>query len=122
MRALSIALLAIVCSILPACSSAPTTTVAAAPPPKSAPEPQPAPAFVASGPIVVENQVDVMAQRSGVLSQIMVETGAFVRKGQLLARIDDRQLTAERDAADAKARSIDADVKNWEAESKVEAN
>ncbi len=117
------ALIAIICALLLSCSSAPTPTAAAAAPARPAPEPQaPQPSFIASGPIVVENQVDVMAQRSGVLSQIMVETGASVRKGQLLARIDDRQLTAERDAAEAKARSIDADVKNWEAESKVEAN
>src|SRR6202035_778759 len=31
------------------------------------------------------------------------------------ARLDDRQLTADRDAAAAKARSMEADLKNWEA-------
>ena len=44
----------------------------------------------------------------------------MVHKGQLLAEMDDRQLSAERDAADAKAKSIAADVKNWEAETKVQ--
>ncbi len=73
-----------------------------------------------SGPIVVENQVDLAAQRDGVVARIIADTGTMVHKGQLLAEMDDRQLSAERDAADAKAKSIAADVKNWEAEAKVQ--
>jgi membrane fusion protein (multidrug efflux system) len=42
-----------------------------------------------------------------------------VKKGQLLARLDDRQLASERDAAQHKLLSIEADVKNWETEVKV---
>jgi membrane fusion protein (multidrug efflux system) len=49
----------------------------------------------------------------------LVKTRAFVKKGQLLANFDDRQLTADRDAAAAKARSMEADLKNWEAGAKV---
>ena len=75
-----------------------------------------------SGPIVVENQIDLAAQRDGVVSRIIADTGTMVRKGQLLAEMDDRQLSAERDAAQAKAKSIAADVKNWEAETKVQEN
>jgi RND family efflux transporter MFP subunit len=75
--------------------------------------------YIASGPIVVEDQVDLEAQRDGVVVEVFVETGALVKKGQLLARLDDRQLTAERDAAAAKARSTEADLKNWEAGAKV---
>jgi len=71
------------------------------------------------GPIVVENQLDVAAQREGVVSQISVDTGENVNKGQGLAILDDRQLTAERDAAAAKLQSIEANVKNWEAEVRV---
>jgi len=37
----------------------------------------------------------------------------------LLAKLDDRQLTAERDAAAAKVRSVAADLKNWEAGANV---
>ena len=77
---------------------------------------------VISGPIIVENQVDLAAQRDGVVSRIIADTGTMVRKGQLLAEMDDRQLSAEREAADAKAKSIAADVKNWEAETKVQEN
>lgn len=75
--------------------------------------------YIASGPIVVENQVELAAQRDGVVAEVLVETGAKVKKGQLLARLDDRQLTADRDAASAKARSTEADLKNWEAGAKV---
>jgi membrane fusion protein (multidrug efflux system) len=77
---------------------------------------------VISGPIVVENQIDLEAQRDGVVSRIIADTGTMVRKGQLLAEMDDRQLSAERQAADARAKSIAADVKNWEAEAKVQEN
>ena len=75
--------------------------------------------FVASGPIVVENQVDVAAQREGVVSTLNADVGTMVRKGQLLATLDSRQLGADQDALKAKVRSIAADVKNWEAETRV---
>ena len=75
--------------------------------------------YIASGPIVVENQVEVAAQRDGVVTSISVETGALVKKGDLLAKLDDRQLVADRDAAAAKVRSTAADLKNWESGAKV---
>jgi membrane fusion protein (multidrug efflux system) len=123
----SLALLAIfgVTVLLPGCSSNLTpadaaVALAAKPAPESSNQPQTAPAdYIASGPIVVENQVELAAQRDGVVAQVFVETGASVRKGQLLARLDDRQLTADRDAAAAKARSTEADLKNWESGAKV---
>ena len=79
----------------------------------------PAADFIASGPIVVENQVELAAQRDGVVAEVLVETGKSVEKGQLLAKLDDRQLTADRDAAAAKLRSMEADLKNWEAGANV---
>lgn len=75
--------------------------------------------FVASGPLVVEHQVDVAAQRDGLVSKILIEAGTRVRAGQTLARMDDRQLTADLEAARAKTRSMEADLKNWQAETKV---
>ena len=75
--------------------------------------------LLGSGPIVVENQVELTAERDGVISTIAADLGRIVRKGQLLATFDDRQLTAERDAQAAKVRSIEADLKNWESETKV---
>jgi membrane fusion protein, multidrug efflux system len=110
---------------LSGCSSNPTPAVAAATlvakPAAETSNPSPTvPAdYIASGPIVVENQVELAAQRDGVVAEIFVETGAPVRKGQLLAKLDDRQVTADRDAAAAKARSTEADLKNWEAGAKV---
>jgi RND family efflux transporter MFP subunit len=75
--------------------------------------------FLASGPIIVENQVDVAAQREGVIVEILTEPGTAVKKDQLLARLDDRQISADLEAARAKTRSTEADLKNWEAEAKV---
>jgi len=75
--------------------------------------------YTASGPIVVENQVDIAAQREGVVVQILAETGTRVRKGQLLAKMDDRQIVAELEGARAKTRSTEADLNNWKAEASV---
>jgi membrane fusion protein, multidrug efflux system len=111
--------------LLPGCSSNVTPADAAAPPPakpvaETTSQPQTAAAdYIASGPLVVENQVELAAQRDGVVAEVFVETGAFVRRGQLLAKLDDRQLTADRDAAAAKARSTEADLKNWESGARV---
>ncbi len=57
--------------------------------------------FLASGPIVVEDQVDVLAQRDGLVVKVLAEPGTQVRKGQLLAALDDRQITADLEAARA---------------------
>ena len=63
--------------------------------------------------------MDVAAQREGVVVEIAADTGQSVHKGGLLAKLDDRQLLSDREAAEEKLESIDADVKNWEAELKV---
>ena len=123
----SLALLSLfgVTVLLSACSSnsAPAGEVAVLPSKPAAETPgqpqTPTTDYIASGPIVVENQVELAAQRDGVVAAVFVETGAPVKKGQLLAKLDDRQLTADRDAAAAKARSTEADLKNWEAGAKV---
>jgi RND family efflux transporter MFP subunit len=77
------------------------------------------PAFIASGPLVVENQVEVDAQKEGVIATILVDTGTKVTKGQILAKLDDRQAAANLAAAAARTRSTDADLHNWQAEAKV---
>lgn len=103
--------------ILVGCSSETPTTVQAAAPSKPAPSaPVATPEFYqASGPLIVENQVDVLAQREGVVARIVAEVGKRVRRGDVLAQLDDRQLTADRDAADAKVKSLTEDLKHWEA-------
>jgi membrane fusion protein, multidrug efflux system len=72
-----------------------------------------------SGPIIVEHQIEVMSQRDGIVAKIFVDTGARVKAGALLAELDNRQITANLEAARAKSRSIDADLKNWKAEGEV---
>jgi RND family efflux transporter MFP subunit len=108
---------------LVACSETPSHEVAAVTPMSAAPAPtavSPSEAvFVASGPLVVEHQVDVMAQRDGLVSKILVDSGTRVKTGQTLAMLDDRQVSADLEAARAKTRSMEADLKNWQAETKV---
>src|SRR4030081_1002967 len=103
------------------CSHAPDPTMAAAAPPTTPAAFPPAPTddyYTASGPIVVENQVDVAAQRGGVVTEIFVEPGTRVRKGQLLAKLDDRQVVADLEAARAKTAGTEADLNNWKAEAR----
>ncbi|HYM08078.1 MAG TPA: efflux RND transporter periplasmic adaptor subunit [Terriglobales bacterium] len=122
-RAVTLALSMVLALILASCTDASDTSkVAAAAPAAPAPSTPAASddrVFVASGPIVVENQVDVAALREGVVVSILAEPNTHVRKGQLLAQLDDRQISADLDAASAKTRSIQADLKNWQAETKV---
>jgi membrane fusion protein, multidrug efflux system len=102
--------------------------VAAAPSPVPAAGTAPAPtasapasdsSFTVSGPLIVEHQLDVLAQREGVIAELRSEVGARVHADDLLAQMDDRQLVADLDGARAKTRSVEADLKAWQAEAKV---
>ena len=119
-------LVALLLVALQGCSSAPPVTEAASGVPSKAVAAtvpasvmQAEDSYVASGPIVVENQVDVSAQREGMVAEILADVGSVVHKGQLLAKLDDRQLTAQRDAAAAKLHSGEDSLKDWEAETKM---
>ncbi len=105
------------------CSSSQPSVMAASEPASAVPVNAPAASreqvWTASGPLVVENQVDVAAQRDGVVAQTMAEPGMRVKTGQLLAKLDDRQIATDLEAARAKTSSIAADLENWKAESKV---
>jgi membrane fusion protein, multidrug efflux system len=90
------------------------TNPAATPTPSSADD-----ALTVTGPLIVEHQVDVTAQRDGIVAHILAEAGSRVVAGTLLAKLDDRQLTSNLEAARAKTRSVQADLKNWEAEAEV---
>lgn len=72
-----------------------------------------------AGPLIVEHQVEVTAQRDGTLAKIKTDAGARVKAGALLAQLDDRQITANLEAGRAKSRSIENDLKNWQAEAEV---
>lgn len=107
------------------CGEKKSESAAAAPPsPPAAPISSPTETktedfLTVSGPLIVEHQVDVTAQRDGVVARISAEAGIRVKAGTLLARLDDRQLSANLEAARAKTRSVEADVKNWQAEAEV---
>ncbi|HKM46436.1 MAG TPA: efflux RND transporter periplasmic adaptor subunit [Terriglobales bacterium] len=98
----------------------------------AAPSPAPAPSggsatgptasdigFAVSGPLIVEHQLDVLAQREGVVTELRLEAGAHVQAGDLLAQLDDRQLAADLEAARAKTHSTEADLKVWQSEARV---
>ena len=96
----------------------PATTAApapAAPPPAEATDTS----LVVSGPIIVEHQVEIAAQREGMIDKIFLDAPTRVKAGAILAHMDDRQLNASLEAARAKSRSIEADLKNWQAEAEV---
>ncbi len=116
--------LAILLLSLNGCSRAKEDSVVAAAPVHADAASQPADVqkenvFMASGPVVVENQVDVSALREGPVVSILAQPGTQVHQGQLLAKLDDRQISADVEAAAAKVRSIEANLKNWQAETKV---
>jgi RND family efflux transporter MFP subunit len=54
-----------------------------------------------------------------VVVSILAQTGARVHAGELLATLDDRQISADVEAASARVRSIEANLKNWQTETKV---
>ena len=119
--------LLVMLALLSACQSGPPAAVptANASAPAAAPARAAAPATTAyqtTGPLVVENQVDVSAQRTGVVAKILADIGTPVHKGGLLAQLDDRQLVADHEAAVAKALSVEQDAKNWETEIKLVEN
>jgi RND family efflux transporter MFP subunit len=105
--------------ILAGCSAnEPTAAIAAPPPIQTAPIPAPSAGgdYQVSGPLVVEHQVDVEAEREGVVAKIQADIGTRVHKGQVLAELDNRELLANRDTAADKVRAIEADGKNWSAQ------
>jgi membrane fusion protein (multidrug efflux system) len=102
----------------------PSTASAAAPAPTPAAIATPMPAtrgsgLVVTGPIIVEHQLDLAAQRDGIVTKIFADVPARVKAGTLLAQLDDRQIVANLEAARAKTRGIAAEIKNWKAEAEV---
>jgi RND family efflux transporter MFP subunit len=75
--------------------------------------------FVVSGPIIVEHQVEITAQRDGFVAKVLFDAPSHVKAGTVLARLDDQQVSANLEAARAKSRSIAADLRNWQSEAEV---
>jgi RND family efflux transporter MFP subunit len=77
-------------------------------------------AFTTTGPLVVDQQADVLAERDGRIVDVVVEIADHVTKGQVLARLDSRELQASRAAAASKVESLKAEVREWQAEQEVD--
>jgi RND family efflux transporter MFP subunit len=69
----------------------------------------------------VEHQVDVPTQTDGVVAEIMKDEGSNVRAGEILARLDDRTITAELEKAQADHRVAQNNVSYQDAEVKAKA-
>jgi macrolide-specific efflux system membrane fusion protein len=99
-----------------AAAATPATTPSAAPATVPPPDTASQNDVVTTGPVTMEQQIDVVALRAGVVTSLAVDVDSAVGKGQTLAQLDDRQATADRDAARFKVQSLEADLKNWQAE------
>ena len=91
-------------------------TKAAAPGFEDTPDPK---SFITTGPLVAEQQADVAAERNGRVVSILVRIGDRVKKGQLLAQLDDRALKAACDSQKARRAAAQAQLREWEAEQKT---
>lgn len=99
----------------PATFTVVSTTQAAAQP--VAPPPATPPTdYITTGPLVVDQQTDIVAERDGPLMQVLADIGDHVRKGQTLIVFDDRELRSTRAAKSAKVDSVKALVQEAEAE------
>jgi membrane fusion protein (multidrug efflux system) len=119
LAALMAALGSVSCSKSNVAAAAPpvatTSPVAQAP---SAPKPD-TDVYATSGPLVVENQLDVLAQRDGIVQQIAADIGRHVSKGELLAQLDDRQLQAQLAAQQQDLQASQANHNRWVAQTGV---
>ena len=114
------------CDSHPAAQAA---TVPAAAPAFPAPSASAEPAFpkgidaahyTTTGPLVAEQQSDVASERDGRIVSIAVEIGDHVKRGQLLASLDDRALRTSVDSQTAHIASLRAQVREWESEEKMD--
>jgi RND family efflux transporter MFP subunit len=96
-----------------AASVSPTTTVPETTPPV-------AERFTTTGPLVAEQQSDIAAERDGRVVSISVEIGDRVKRGQLMASLDDRALVAAVESQTARVASLRAQIAEWESEQKMD--
>jgi len=90
-----------------------------APAPSSADADVPPSSLVVTGPIIVEHQLDLTAQRDGIITKLFCDVSSRVKAGALMAQLDDRQIVANLEAARAKTRGIDAEIRDLKAEAEV---
>ncbi len=123
--AVTIALLALALLSAGCDSHSAAVDASAAPAPlKVAPDPAPiSPAeatnpksFTTTGPLVAEQQADIAAERTGRVVSITARIGDWVKKGQLLAQLDDRALKSACESQKARVASGQAQLREWQSE------
>jgi len=100
----------------PAPADAAASKVAAEPAASSLAEAPGPRSFSTSGPLVAKQQADIAAERDGRVVGINVQIGDRVKKGQVLAQLDDRALRAAVEARKARMASAQAQLREWQAE------
>jgi RND family efflux transporter MFP subunit len=123
LRLFCVAALAQLAALVSGCNAPPAAEAHAVAAPRPAPVTAASAAgrpFSTTGPLVADQQADVAAERDGRIARVSVEIGDHVQAGQLLASLDDRALHAACDAQKARVASLQAQVKEWEAEQKAE--
>lgn len=108
----------------PACGSAPEAGKSAtAPPPAASPPPAALSGDSETRDILtvlsVEHEVDLLAQREGVVMEILHDQGSRVQAGTVLGRLDDREIVAQLDRARADLEVAENSAKHNEAELKA---
>lgn len=64
--------------------------------------------FETQGVLEAENEVDLVARLAGPIVELAAEEGDRVKKGELLARIDDREITAQLEVARVRLREAES--------------
>jgi RND family efflux transporter MFP subunit len=105
-------------SLLVSSLAAPAADPPSNPPAAAAPAAEEGRAYTTVGPLIVEKQADVVAERDGRITAVKVEIGDHVRRGELLALLDDRALQATRAEKAAKLDSLRAQIQTWQSEQK----
>ena len=67
----------------------------------------------------VEHSVDLLAQRDGIVQELFYDQDSWVKKGAVLARLDDRELLASLDKARLDQKVAENNFKYQEAEKKA---
>jgi RND family efflux transporter MFP subunit len=102
----------------PAAPAADPPSNPAAAPPAAAPVTGEGRGYTTVGPLIVEQQADVVAERDGRITAVKVEIGDHVKRGEVLALLDDRALQATRAERAARLDSLRAQIQTWQSEQK----
>jgi membrane fusion protein (multidrug efflux system) len=100
------------CAAKPAVSGSPPATAERSPVPVrvQAVEPQSFTSYLrVTGTVKARSQIDVVAEESGILKEIRVDSGGFVEAGAPLAVLDGPLLAAARDQAEAALKEAELD-------------